>query len=51
MALMMVSVQVPQKTVHHIFVRKPSHKLHGEKSGQNNESRNDEIHKHATNFS
>jgi hypothetical protein len=32
----MVFMKAPQKTMHHIFMRKPSHKLHKAECGQEN---------------
>jgi hypothetical protein len=34
---MMVAVQVPQKAMHHVLMRKPRHKFHDEKSEHKNQ--------------
>jgi len=44
MRLMMITVQHPQKAVHHILVREPSHELHEEKSGNDNAGINQPAH-------
>ncbi len=36
MRFVMITVQHPQKAVHHIFMREPRHELHEEKSGNDN---------------
>lgn len=37
--LVVIGVQIPQKTVHHVFVRQPSHAFHQQISGQKNQER------------
>ncbi len=41
---MVVPVQGPQKSVHYIFMGKPSHKLHKTKGGQKNKGSYDIVH-------
>ncbi len=37
MSLMMVTMQIPEETMHHKFVCEPCHKLHEEEGGHNDE--------------
>jgi hypothetical protein len=47
---MMIAVQIPKETMHHIFVREPGYELHGDEGEKHDENRNQKVHMQETKF-